>query len=130
MAVAAARPARGVTTKMTKHPKFLAFGLLLALGTGKLVSSMLYEVSALDPIAFTVAPLVLALAGLLAGLGDVDDVERLGKLIERVHQTGYPGRGSKAHGQIEDLFADLDHALEHRPAPGENDPSVQGLIES
>ncbi|MDQ3120225.1 MAG: FtsX-like permease family protein, partial [Verrucomicrobiota bacterium] len=44
----------------------LAFGLLLALATGKLVSSMLYEVSALDPIAFTVAPLVLALAALLA----------------------------------------------------------------
>jgi len=44
----------------------LALGLLLAPATGKLVSSMLYEVSAFDPIAFTVAPLVLALAALLA----------------------------------------------------------------
>jgi hypothetical protein len=44
----------------------LGFGLLLALATGRLVSSMLYEVSAVDPIAFTVAPLVLAIAGLLA----------------------------------------------------------------
>jgi hypothetical protein len=33
---------------------------------GKLVSAMLYEVSSTDPIAFTVAPLVLAAAGLLA----------------------------------------------------------------
>ena len=32
----------------------------------KVVSSMLYEVSALDPMAFTVAPLVLAAAGFLA----------------------------------------------------------------
>ena len=44
----------------------LALGLVLALATGRIVSSVLYEVSALDPIAFTVAPLVLALASLLA----------------------------------------------------------------
>ncbi len=44
----------------------LALGLLLALATGKVVSSMLYQVSSLDPITFTVAPIVLALAGLLA----------------------------------------------------------------
>ena len=44
----------------------IAIGLLLALGTGKLVSGMLYEVGALDPVAFTVAPLVLAAAALLA----------------------------------------------------------------
>ena len=44
----------------------LILGLLLAFATGKLVSSMLYEVSALDPVAFTVAPVVLAAAGLLA----------------------------------------------------------------
>ena len=44
----------------------LVIGLLLAMATGKLLSAMLYQVSALDPIAFTVAPLVLALAGLLA----------------------------------------------------------------
>ncbi|MFL6520824.1 MAG: ABC transporter permease [Chthoniobacterales bacterium] len=44
----------------------LLLGLLLALATGKLVSALLYEVSSLDPVAFTLAPLVLALAGLLA----------------------------------------------------------------
>ena len=44
----------------------LVLGLLLAFVTGKLVSSMLYQVSSLDPIAFTVAPVVLALAGLFA----------------------------------------------------------------
>jgi putative ABC transport system permease protein len=41
-------------------------GLLLAMGIGKLLSGMLYEVGALDPVAFTVAPAVLALAALLA----------------------------------------------------------------
>jgi putative ABC transport system permease protein len=44
----------------------LVLGLLLAFATGKLVSSLLYQVSALDPVAFTVAPLVLVAAGLLA----------------------------------------------------------------
>ncbi len=44
----------------------LALGLLLALATGRIVSSVLYQVSSLDPIAFTVAPLVLALAALVA----------------------------------------------------------------
>ena len=42
------------------------FGLLLAAGTGKLLSGILYEVGALDPLAFTIAPLVLAVAALLA----------------------------------------------------------------
>jgi hypothetical protein len=41
-------------------------GLLLAAATGKLISGMLYDVGALDPLAFTVAPLVLAAAALLA----------------------------------------------------------------
>jgi len=44
----------------------LVLGLLLAFATAKLVSSLLYEVTALDPVAFTVAPLVLVAAGLLA----------------------------------------------------------------
>ncbi|MEP7072028.1 MAG: ABC transporter permease [Verrucomicrobiota bacterium] len=44
----------------------LALGLLLAAGTGKLVSGMLYEVGVIDPVAFTIAPLVLAVATLLA----------------------------------------------------------------
>jgi predicted permease len=41
-------------------------GLLLAAGTGKLVSGMLYGVGAFDPLAFTIAPVVLAAAALLA----------------------------------------------------------------
>jgi predicted permease len=44
----------------------IGLGLLFAVATGKLVGSLLYEVSSLDPLAFTVAPFVLALAGLLA----------------------------------------------------------------
>ena len=44
----------------------VAIGLLLAMATGKILSGILYEVGALDPIAFTVAPLVLAVAALIA----------------------------------------------------------------
>lgn len=44
----------------------IVIGLLLAAGTGKILSGMLYEVGALDPIAFTVAPLTLAMAALIA----------------------------------------------------------------
>ncbi|QYM80664.1 ABC transporter permease [Horticoccus luteus] len=44
----------------------LLLGVLLAFGTGQLVSSLLYHVSATDPIAFTVAPVVLALAAFVA----------------------------------------------------------------
>jgi predicted permease len=41
-------------------------GLLLAAGTGKLLSGLLYEVGALDPVAFTLAPAMLAATALLA----------------------------------------------------------------
>ena len=44
----------------------VVIGLLLAFATGRLLSGILYEVSAIDPIAFTVAPLVLAAAALVA----------------------------------------------------------------
>lgn len=44
----------------------MLLGLLLAAATGKLISGMLYNVGALDPLAFTIAPLVLATAALLA----------------------------------------------------------------
>jgi ABC-type antimicrobial peptide transport system permease subunit len=44
----------------------LVLGLLLAIGTGKILSGILYEVGALDPVAFTAAPLVLAAAALVA----------------------------------------------------------------
>jgi putative ABC transport system permease protein len=37
----------------------LAFGLLIAWGVAKALSGMLYEVSALDPVVFTLAPLLL-----------------------------------------------------------------------
>ncbi|MBA3961838.1 MAG: ABC transporter permease [Chthoniobacterales bacterium] len=44
----------------------LVFGFLLAIGTGRVVSSILFQVSPLDPFAFTVAPALLAVAALLA----------------------------------------------------------------
>jgi predicted permease len=44
----------------------LLLGVVLAAGVARLLSSMLYEVSALDPLAFLVAPAVLAAASLLA----------------------------------------------------------------
>jgi predicted permease len=44
----------------------LALGLLFAFGTGKVVSSILFQVSSTDPLAFTLGPAVLALAALLA----------------------------------------------------------------
>lgn len=44
----------------------LFLGLLLALGTGRLLSSVLYEVQGADPVVFTVAPMLLAAAALLA----------------------------------------------------------------
>jgi ABC-type antimicrobial peptide transport system permease subunit len=44
----------------------LALGFLLAFGSGKIVSGILYGVSSQDPFAFTIAPAVLATAALLA----------------------------------------------------------------
>jgi len=44
----------------------VAIGLLLAAATGRLLSGMLYQVGALDPIAFSVAPLILGAATLVA----------------------------------------------------------------
>jgi hypothetical protein len=44
----------------------IAIGLLLAIATARILSGILYGVGALDPIAFTVAPLVLAIAALIA----------------------------------------------------------------
>jgi putative ABC transport system permease protein len=44
----------------------VAIGLLLAVATAKILSGILYQVGALDPIAFTVAPLLLAAAALVA----------------------------------------------------------------
>ncbi|HEY2713705.1 MAG TPA: ABC transporter permease [Chthoniobacterales bacterium] len=44
----------------------LILGLVLAFGSGRVVSSLLFQVSALDPFAFIIAPLILATATLLA----------------------------------------------------------------
>jgi ABC-type antimicrobial peptide transport system permease subunit len=44
----------------------VAIGLLLAAATGRILSGMLYQVGALDPIAFSTAPLLLGAATLIA----------------------------------------------------------------
>jgi predicted permease len=44
----------------------LAGGVMIGLALGKLCSGILYEVSATDPVAFTIAPVVLATAALVA----------------------------------------------------------------
>jgi predicted permease len=44
----------------------VVLGFLLALGTGKIVSAILFQVSSTDPFAFTIAPVVLMTAALLA----------------------------------------------------------------
>ena len=44
----------------------VAIGLLLSIATAKILSGILYGVGPLDPIAFTVAPLVLTIAALIA----------------------------------------------------------------
>jgi hypothetical protein len=44
----------------------VGLGLLFAVGTGKVVSAILFDVSATDPFAFTIAPAVLMTAALLA----------------------------------------------------------------
>jgi predicted permease len=44
----------------------IVLGLLLAVLTGKVLSGILYQVGALDPVAFTTAPLLLAVAALIA----------------------------------------------------------------
>src|SRR5205814_877639 len=41
-------------------------GFLLALATGKIVSAILFQVSSTDPFAFTIAPVVLMTAALIA----------------------------------------------------------------
>src|SRR6184192_4234823 len=44
----------------------IALGFVLAAATGKILSGILYEVGALDPIAFTAAPLLLGIAAFVA----------------------------------------------------------------
>jgi putative ABC transport system permease protein len=44
----------------------VAIGLIAAFALTRLMSSLLFEVRAVDPLTFVVAPLVLAIAGLLA----------------------------------------------------------------
>ena len=44
----------------------LVVGVVLAAGVARLLSSILYEVSSLDPVTFVSAPIVLAAAALLA----------------------------------------------------------------
>ena len=44
----------------------LGVGLLLSWGVARLIGGLLYEVSALDPLVFIVAPAILAVAAMAA----------------------------------------------------------------
>jgi putative ABC transport system permease protein len=44
----------------------VALGLLLGVAAGKILSGVLYQVGPLDPVAFTAAPILLAVATLVA----------------------------------------------------------------
>jgi predicted permease len=44
----------------------LAIGLLLAAASGRLMASLLYQVSPIDPVVFTISPLLLAAAATIA----------------------------------------------------------------
>jgi ABC-type antimicrobial peptide transport system permease subunit len=44
----------------------IGLGLLLAWGVARALSGLLYEVSALDPLVFAVAPVVLAASAMVA----------------------------------------------------------------
>jgi putative ABC transport system permease protein len=44
----------------------VALGLLFAIATGRVLSGILYHVGSLDPVAFTMAPLALTIAALVA----------------------------------------------------------------
>jgi predicted permease len=63
---------RGAVQRMIMREGFVmllcgvALGLLLAMAAGKILSGILYEVGALDPVAFTAAPILLAVAALIA----------------------------------------------------------------
>lgn len=70
------RMALGATSKQTMRMILVegfhltltgvGIGLLLALGLGKLLSGFLYEVSAVDPLVLTIAPLFLTFTSLVA----------------------------------------------------------------
>jgi hypothetical protein len=63
---------RGTVVRMIMREGFfmllcgITLGLLLAAAAGKILSGILYGVGALDPIAFTAAPMLLAVAALVA----------------------------------------------------------------
>jgi predicted permease len=63
---------RGTVVRMIMREGFfmllcgIALGLLLAAAAGKILSGILYGVGALDPIAFSAAPMLLAVAALVA----------------------------------------------------------------
>jgi ABC-type antimicrobial peptide transport system permease subunit len=61
-----AQPGMVLRMIMREGSIMLFSGILLAAATGKILSGMLYEVGALNPVAFTFAPLVLAVAALFA----------------------------------------------------------------
>jgi ABC-type antimicrobial peptide transport system permease subunit len=67
-----ARPAEVVGTVMTRGLAAvgvgLAIGVLFALGLGRLISALLYGVSARDPAIYVAAPVVLGVVAVLSAL--------------------------------------------------------------
>jgi hypothetical protein len=55
----------------------IAFGLVLAIAAGRLIESLLWQVSASDPVMLAVAALILACIGLSASLGPAVRASRL-----------------------------------------------------
>jgi putative ABC transport system permease protein len=61
-------------------------GLLLAAGVARLLSNMLYDVSALDPLAFSVAALVLATVSLMATYIPARRAARVNPIVALRHE--------------------------------------------
>src|SRR5688572_23685554 len=57
------------------------------------------------------------------------DCRRIGRTVDVIRESPDAGWTSAADRQIEDLLGDLRHALEHRPAAGQDDPGVQRPVE-
>jgi putative ABC transport system permease protein len=85
----------------------IVIGLLLAIATGKILSGILYQEGALDPIAFSIAPLLLAAATLLATWLPARRATRISPMMAlrtestSVHQTDLNCRAPNFKGDFQ-----------------------------